>query len=70
MARLPKGRNVKWKITLPADLAGRIELSLMNRDLGAPIYGLRSRLIRELLQDYIAAGEPPLNLSTPESNNE
>lgn len=61
MTRLPKGRNVKWKITLPADLAGRIELMLMNKDSGTPIYGLRSRLIRELLQDYISNTPEPIN---------
>lgn len=57
MARLPKGRNVKWKITLPAELAGRVELIIMDRDKGKPIYGLRSQLVRELLQDFVAT--PP-----------
>lgn len=54
MARLPRGKNAKWKITLPMDLAGRVELELMDRDKGVPIYGLRSRLIRELLQDWLS----------------
>lgn len=54
MARLPKGRNIKWKVTIPIDLAGRVEMELMDRDRGAPIYGLRSKLVRALLQDWLS----------------
>lgn len=54
MPRIPQGRNVKWKITLPADLAGRVELEIMNPRTGRPQYGHRSELIRQLLQDWIA----------------
>lgn len=60
MPKLAKGKNIKWKITLPLDLAGRVELQLMDRERGIPVYGLRSKLIRELLQDWIA------NTPTPE----
>lgn len=60
MPRLPKGRNTKWKITLPADLAARVELEIMDKVHGNPIYGRRSELIRVLLQDWLnSAGETP-----------
>ncbi len=58
MARLPKGKLAKWKVTLPLELAGRVELELMDKERGTPIYGLRSRLVRELLQDWLTAGTP------------
>lgn len=60
MPRLPKGKKAKWKITLPIELAGRVELALMDKQRGLPIYGVRSQLIRELLQDWIANDAPPL----------
>lgn len=56
MPRLPKGKSVKWKIALPMDLAARVELQLMDRKRGIPIYGVRSQLVRELLQDWLASG--------------
>lgn len=65
MARLPRGRITKWKFSLPTELAAKVELTLMDRDRGKPIYGLRSQLLRELLQDWVAAGEP-----MKESNHE
>lgn len=67
MPRLPKGRNVKWKITLPADLAGRAEMEIMDKDRGTPIYGLRSQLIRELLADWLARGTPVTSVNPTEA---
>lgn len=60
MPRLPRGKSAKWKVTLPLDLAGRVELALMNKQTGRPVYGLRSQLVRELLQDWVASGDQPL----------
>jgi hypothetical protein len=69
MPRLPKGRSVKWKVSLPADLAGRIELELMDKQRGQPVYGLRAMLVRQLLQDWLAAGGGSLT-PNEEMNND
>lgn len=49
-----------WKITLPAALAGRVELMLLSPIHQRPIYGARARLIEQLLEYWVAkeSGSP------------
>lgn len=56
MPRLISGHNVIIKVSMPRELAGRLELALMDKAHGRPIYGARSAVIRQLIQDWIAAG--------------
>lgn len=53
--------TVDWKILLPAPLAGRIENMLIDPIHSKPIYGARAKLIRALLENWIAeqSGSPP-----------
>lgn len=44
----------KWKITLPATLAGRVEYMLISPISQKPIYSARARLVRALLEDWVA----------------
>jgi len=45
--------RVEWKISLPATLAARIELLLLDPGKLKPEYGARSRLIVELLENWL-----------------
>lgn len=45
---------IKWKVTLPAALAGRVEHMLLSPIHNQPIYGSRARLIEGLLEYWIA----------------
>lgn len=58
--------TVDWKILLPAPLAGRIEFMLTDPIHQKPIYGARAKLIRALLENWIAeqSGSPPLPVPT------
>jgi hypothetical protein len=58
LPKLRKGLNTKWKITLPTYMAGRVELILMDKMSGRPVYGARSELIRRLLEQWLADGSP------------
>lgn len=55
---MPKQFNadliVKWKITLPATLAGRVEYMLLSPTYGKPIYAARARLVEALLENWVA----------------
>lgn len=42
-----------WKIVLPATLAGSVEFELLDKSTGKPRYGERSRLIAQLLSDWL-----------------
>jgi hypothetical protein len=42
-----------WKISLPATLAGTVELYLFDRVHNKPLYGSRGRLITELLEKWV-----------------
>jgi hypothetical protein len=46
--------TVDWKILLPAPLAGRIEYMLTDPVHNKPIYGARAKLLRALLEHWIA----------------
>lgn len=43
----------KWKITLDAALAGAVEHRLLDPVHRKPIYGARSKLIEELLSEWL-----------------
>lgn len=52
---MPRRRStgtVDWKISLPEDLALKIELSFYSKEKQRANYGARSRLICELLENY------------------
>jgi metal-responsive CopG/Arc/MetJ family transcriptional regulator len=44
----------KWKICLPATLAGTVELYLFDRLHNKPKYGSRGKLITDLLEKWVA----------------
>lgn len=44
----------KWKISLPATLAGTIEFYLFDRIHNKPLYGSRSALVEALLEEWVA----------------
>lgn len=49
-----KVESTKWRISIPNVLALDIDLMLYNPALGKPIYGARSQLITDLLEQYMA----------------
>lgn len=58
--------SLPWKINLPATLAGRVELALLDPIHQKPIYGSRNKLIAALLEHWLAreAGHPDTQLPT------
>lgn len=56
--------RVDWKLSLPAHLAGRVDLLLVDPLTGKPKYGARSRLSEQLYEHWLAIIEgrdpPPL----------
>ena len=44
----------KWKVCLPATLAGTVEFYLFDRLHNKPRYGSRAKLITELLEAWVA----------------
>jgi hypothetical protein len=53
-------RHVKWKLSIPADLAAQVELRLpFNDGQACPAYGARSALVADLLQEWLAGYENP-----------
>lgn len=61
---------IQWKITLPAELAGRIEYALMDSLAARPIYGARARLIQALLEHWLAQQRGDPNPPTVPSIND
>lgn len=45
--------SVPWKVHVPATQAGKIELLLLDRARGKPLYGARNTLIVKLLDLWI-----------------
>lgn len=43
----------KWKVSLPATLAGTVEFLLFDRVHNKPMYGSRSALVEALLQQWV-----------------
>lgn len=70
---LPKGKPRKpyiradWKISLPAPLAGRLDMALIDPLTQKPRYGARARLIEKLLEHWLAVqhGQPTDNIQIP-----
>lgn len=63
---MPKRRDssvlrVEWKISLPAELAARIEMTLYSPHQRKPQYGGRSQLIERLLREHLAQIEANSN---------
>lgn len=59
-----EGIQVKWKLSLDASIAGRVENILMDPMTGKPRYGARARLVEELLKRWaldFEAGTTDLN---------
>lgn len=58
----------KWKISLPAPLAGRVELSLWDTINKKPAYGKRGELIEALLNEWLAGRVPniPIQPTPPD----
>jgi metal-responsive CopG/Arc/MetJ family transcriptional regulator len=44
-----------WKISIPASLAGAVELALLDTANNRPIYGSRSELISKLLREWLTS---------------
>lgn len=44
--------TVTWRITLPKDLAARIELMIFDHISKRPAYGAKSALVVQLLKDW------------------
>ena len=53
--------TTEWKIAIKQRLAAQVEHRLMDRFTSKPMYGLRSRLVNRLLEDYLAAHPSPLD---------
>lgn len=55
---------IPWKIILPAALAGKLDLMLMDPIHSKPIYGARARLFELLAEHWVALQEgrtpPPM----------
>ena len=49
-----KGAFVKWKSSIPEEIALRVELRLYNHADGKPEYAARSALITSLLEQWLA----------------
>jgi len=53
----------RWSITVPSNLADRIDILLYDRAAGKPIYGARAQLITELLSQWAEQKELELRTS-------
>lgn len=56
--------QVEWKLKLPVSLAARVEHRLIDPVKRKPGYGLRTKLIVELLNAWIARNPAPID-ATP-----
>lgn len=68
MSRRSTKLYVKWKVSPPADIAGKIEHMLFDNVHGKPRYGARNRLIAELLRAWVDVqeGRPPRSVPSLE----
>lgn len=60
--------RVRWELQLDADLAGEIELFLLNPATGRPRYGARNQLVESLLREWLRARKRPRVGSHPEES--
>jgi len=58
-----------WKISLPADLAGAVELYLFDTIHKKPKYGSRAELIKTLLEDWVKEQKLVAKRLTPDPQN-
>ena len=58
-----------WKISLPATLAGTVELYLFDRVHNKPLYGSRGRLITDLLEKWVDEQRRQAAATQPEFAN-
>jgi len=56
-----KEPTTEWKIAIKTRLAAQVEHRLMDRFTNKPSYGLRSRLVNRLLEDYLTSHPSPLD---------
>ena len=49
-----KGKFVSWRIDIPEELDAKVRLLLKDKSAGRIIYGARSHLITQLLENYFA----------------
>ena len=61
MVHKNKEATTEWKIAVKSRLAAQIEHRLMDRFTSKPMYGLRSKLVNKLLEDYLASHPSPLD---------
>ena len=47
--------RVEWKISLPATLAARVEMLMLDPATSKPKYGVRSALVTQLLEAWCAS---------------
>jgi metal-responsive CopG/Arc/MetJ family transcriptional regulator len=48
---------VRWTVTVPSNVADRVDVLLMDRGRGAPTYGARAQLISDLLETWVSDQE-------------
>lgn len=58
---------IDWKVVLPAHIAGAVEFELMDPITKKPRYGERSRLIAQLLADWLIPRGRSIPVDNPPS---
>lgn len=58
-----------WKISLPADLAGAVELYLFDTIHKKPKYGSRAELIKKLLEEWVTEQKALAKRAQPDPQN-
>lgn len=58
-----------WKISLPADLAGAVELYLFDTIHKKPKYGSRAELIKNLLEQWVTEQKTLAKQAMPDPHN-
>lgn len=61
--------TIDWKVVLPATIAGAVEHELLNPITKKPRYGERSKLITQLLADWLATRGRKLPVDLPPSSD-
>lgn len=59
----------KWKICLPATLAGTVEFYLFDRLHNKPRYGSRAALLKELLENWVAEQQALAKQESPDARS-
>jgi len=53
--------TVEWKLKIPAPVAVRLDMLVLDPLKGVPAYGQRSALVTQILRDYLAKLDKPLD---------